>query len=273
MPIEEFDNYYPELSSNKQIFEQLASDIKAGMPIEEINNYYPELSWQNATPETTEETWWDKVNIPTYKPFTDEDIKWWELLSTATLENTAKYWANVVWWWYNILAWLGNMVLHPVKTVEWVKDVWVWLFDIVKWDDTEESKMAKQLYNDVIVKKYGSWENFKTASMEDPTAIIWDVLSAVSWWAALGSKVSNLQKISTLSNLRKASVTSKLSTPQRVAQIQKATKLWERAETLSNVAKTVLKYDPYVQVPAVTGKLILKWVQKAGETAWKICLS
>lgn len=270
MPIEEFDTYYPELASNKQIFQQLSSDIIAGMPINEISKYYPELSWQATIPETPKETWWAWVSIPTYKPFTDEDISEWNLLSTATLKNTAKYGANVVWGAYNILSWLGNMILHPVKTAEWIKDVWAWLVDIVKWENTEESKIAKQMYNDVIVKKYGSWENFKTASIEDPTAIIWDVLSAVSWWAAIAGKVSNLQKASTLSNLRKASVTSKLSESQRLAQIQKATKLWERAENLKQLSSTANKYNPYLQTPIIAWKWVKKWVEKIWETAWKI---
>jgi hypothetical protein len=29
MPLEEFDNYYPELKEQKQVFEQYISDIKA----------------------------------------------------------------------------------------------------------------------------------------------------------------------------------------------------------------------------------------------------
>lgn len=43
MPIEEFDNIYPELATSKGLFEQYALDIKAGMPPEEGVKMYPEL--------------------------------------------------------------------------------------------------------------------------------------------------------------------------------------------------------------------------------------
>lgn len=46
MPINEFENYYPELKEQKQIFEQYISDIKAWMPESEWIKLYPELFWQ-----------------------------------------------------------------------------------------------------------------------------------------------------------------------------------------------------------------------------------
>ena len=43
MPMSEFDKTYPELSQNKGLFEQYASDVKAGMPQSEGAKNYPEL--------------------------------------------------------------------------------------------------------------------------------------------------------------------------------------------------------------------------------------
>jgi len=50
MPIEEFDNLYPELSMSKGIFESYAMDINAGMPPEEGKKLYPELFVQSSQP-------------------------------------------------------------------------------------------------------------------------------------------------------------------------------------------------------------------------------
>ena len=43
MPMEKFDQLYPELSEKKQIFESLKTDLEKGMPKEKIPELYPEL--------------------------------------------------------------------------------------------------------------------------------------------------------------------------------------------------------------------------------------
>ena len=45
----EFDKTYPELSQNKGLFEQYASDVTAGMPQSEGAKNYPELFGNTTT--------------------------------------------------------------------------------------------------------------------------------------------------------------------------------------------------------------------------------
>lgn len=56
MPINEFENYYPELKEQKQIFEQYISDINAWMPESEWIKLYPELFWP--TQPVQQEKWY-----------------------------------------------------------------------------------------------------------------------------------------------------------------------------------------------------------------------
>lgn len=112
MPIEEFDTYYPELASNKQIFEQLSIDIKAGIPIEEISNYYPELSWQSPTSNTSNETNLDTEKI---KNFIEKCKQLWkskEEIKTA----------------YDIAlsAWIFNIAKQSTST-KLIQEEWIFI--------------------------------------------------------------------------------------------------------------------------------------------------
>lgn len=63
MPIEELSKEYPELAMSKGLFEQYASDVKAGMPQSEGAKMYPELFGKPAVTEAPkeEEGFFDKI--------------------------------------------------------------------------------------------------------------------------------------------------------------------------------------------------------------------
>lgn len=252
----------PEYASRRNAVIQM---LKDGLDTGEIGS----IIMQNMSPsgasvkKEEKPTGWDAVNIPSYKPYGEGEFKPLDSFENFS-ENTNKFMANAIWGAINIAGGIGNSVLHPINTTKSVYSLGDGLTDIAAGQgDTENAIKAKDAFNEIVVKKYWSWDGFTKAMKENPTEIVADLLTVVSGGASLAGKVSELQKASTLSNLRKASVTGELSAAERAWLIDKAQTQGQFAETAEKVGDTANKYNPYIAIPKL-------WTAAIAGTAGKI---
>ena len=211
-----------------------------------------------------------------YKPYTQEEVTAFDP-NKSTAQNLIKwqerYAKNIIWWAYNILPWIWQLATWVVTWV--TKDMYNkigWLFWM---DTTEYDKWQAEKTNALItwiakdyVNKYWSSEWFTKALIEDPTAIVSDVLTVAWIWLAGKAKLNTIQK--TALETQKASIIEQVKNATTLEEKSALIKQWiekskqiaektNQVETATAGMNTAFKYDPYVVVPSLAWKGIIKW--------------
>lgn len=228
----------------------------------------------------SDESFFKKLYV---EPMTDEDIRASEdFFSKETVLNQWEWFAkNVVWWLANIVTWLWDIVVKWVKWTPWAIswateyawDVLTWEKELSEvWEDisTTASKVwevAKAIWNH-YKKTYWSLEWFQEQAMENPVWIIWDVLTVMTGWAAIASKINKVQKASLLA--QKGAYTDAmvnavwLEAKKQVMmnsikiseQILKKTK---NIKSLSKWIEIANKFNPYLAWPKLAWQTAKLW--------------
>lgn len=224
-----------------------------------------------------------------YKPYTPEEVTAFDP-NKSTAQNLIewqwRYAKNIIWWVYNILPWIAQLWTWIATWV--TKDMYNkigWLFWM---DTTEYEKWQVEKTNALItwiakdyVNKYWNSEWFKKALMEDPTAIVSDVLTVAWIWFAGKAKLNTIQK--TALEAEKANIINQVKNATTLEQKSALIKQWiakskqiaektKQVETATAGMKTAFKYDPYVAVPSLTIKWTVKtleWWKKLINKAWE----
>ena len=232
--------------------------VKAGATDEEIlqiNDDRAKERWlideqpQEPAQEQPEEQWfWSSVRLPEVWPaYSAEEIQ-----QSWQFGKAGKFAANIATSGLNLLSNVWNIGLHPIDTAKalWTIAEWLaqWATRVVlekvapgkfKNLDTKEQEAAFQAIDNMIVKRYGSLENFKKTSMEDPVWVFWDVISLVEGWAGLVWKTAQVWEVSKLG---------------KVAEFARSAEKWAQA------------VNPYIQLP----KYAAKWVGKLAKWTWDL---
>jgi len=235
---------------------------------------------QAKTKAESDESFFKKLYV---EPMTDEDIRESEdFFSKETFLNQWEWFAkNVVWWLSNIVTWLADIVVKWVKWVPWAVssateytwDVLTWEKELWEvWEDIAETwgkvaDVAKAIWSH-YKKTYWSLEWFQEEAMNNPTWMIWDVLTVMTGWAAIASKVNKVQKASLLA--QKGAYTDAmvnavwLEAKKQVMMnsIKISQKIADKTKNITSISKgiqTANKFNPYLAWPKLAWQTAKLW--------------
>ena len=242
MPFDKFEEFYPELSEEKQVFSLYDADIKGWMPISEERNMYPEIFGEQ--PEK-EKIWvWEFIQEAAQglKFETTPESSWLEKLWKAVINLP---WDTLEFWWEIV-----DLVFNPVETVKSFSAIWAWLLD----------KITKPILNKI------PWTNLQPTEEAELVDILWEQLKENFWTAdkALSTMANN--PFDTL-----LVVTGWLSSLSKIAK-------WRWLTWLAGKLETAAKVTDPINIQTAPLKAIWKWAKAvwikatwlAEETVWTI---
>jgi len=230
--------------------------------------------------EEWDESFFKKLYV---EPMEEEDIRASEdFFSKETFLNQWEWFAkNVVWWVANIVTGLADIVVKGAKWTPWAF-AWAteYTWDVLTWEKTisevwEDVTTAASKVWDVAKaiwghykKTYWSLEWFQEQAMNNPAWMIWDVLTVMTGWAAIASKLNKVQKVSLLA--QKWAYTDAminavwLEAKKQVMMnaIKISGQIANKTKNIASISKgiaTANKFNPYLAWPRLAWQTAKLW--------------
>jgi hypothetical protein len=233
--------------------------------------------------ESEDRSFFQKLHIT---PMTDEDIRSSdEFFSKETFLNQWEWFTkNVLGWVSNIVTWLADLWIKAVSWTAWYsKDLVTWekSLEDIKNDLVDAWTKTKEVWGllvDYYKNTYWTKEGFKKWLMENPTWMIWDVLTVVSAWAWGASKVNVLQKtlLKTQLGAYSTAITSAKTVWERAVVLNNMIRITEKIvnktwkiKSLSEWINIANKYNPYIAWPRIVLNATSKVAKGGAWVVWK----